>query len=291
MSKAQRYAEKCKPLPAVAGESLEERVDRLDRSLDYLTQCFQDEFEVRDEGTLLVDVITQILLPFAAISTAVSLLYVRLVGWASTNFPSFERVAATLYLVLLAIAFVLLVVARKSGRLSWVNRTIDKSNDFVHPVVPPRKETVTRNSLVNGWIYLWVLGSLTIFIPLMFIGLRSGIANNFGVELAIDTANVCDGPGRFRIFAGSETCVDIQEEHLPESGITTGTNAVGADSEQTIGSPVDMADSPADARVAEIQLDTTTTLGLAIIALILGILVSMGRWWWRNRNVRKIDLM
>ena len=139
MTRAQRFAEHCQPLPAVGGETLQDRVDRLDRSLDYLTQCFQEEFEVRDEGSLLVDVITQVLIPFAAISAAISLVYVRLVQWTETGFPSFERVAAIGYLAVLASVLLVLVYARASGRMRWLNSMIDRGEGRFRSSVPMRK--------------------------------------------------------------------------------------------------------------------------------------------------------
>ncbi len=290
-TKAQRYAEQCKPLPAVDGESLEERVDRLDRSLDYLTQCFQDEFEVRDEGSLLVNIITQVLIPFAAISAAISLLYVQLVQWAANHFPSFERVAAMSYLVLLALVLLILVYARRSGRLAWINRTIDRIEDRFHTSVPVRKETLTRNNLVNEWIYIWIVGAILVFIPVTFIALRSGVANDLGVRLAIDTAGVCDGPGRIRIFTGSATCIKIQEDHAPGMSGTGSAASLGDAAVSPVFSPVEVAETPIDAQVAEIRLDATTTLALTALVLVAGILTGMGLWWWRNRSTRPIDLM
>jgi hypothetical protein len=291
MTKAERYAEQCKPLPPVAGESLEDRVDRLDRSLDYLTQCFQDEFEVRDEGTLLVDVITRVLLPFAALSTAASLLYVRLVEWSTVHFPSFERVAAVTYLGLLLLILAVLLSARQSGRFRRVNSMIDKTGARFTASVPIRKETLTRNNVVNRWIYIWVAGAFTLFIPLTFIALRSGVADDLGVRLVVDTANVCDGPGRVHIFTGSQTCVEIQEDNAPEPGDTNIQNATGGEAGGARLGNVEVADTALEAHVAEIRLDTTTTLALAVIVLIGGILAGMALWWWRNRRVRKIDLL
>lgn len=289
-TKTQRYAEQCKPLPAVKGESLEERVDRLDRSLDYLTQCFQDEFEVRDEGSLLVNVITQVLIPFAALSAAISLVYVRIVQWASTNYPGFERTAAMSYLALLILVLVVLVLARRSGRPAWINRMVDRTEDRLHASVPTRKETLTRNNLVNQWIYVWIVGAILVFIPVTFIVLRSGVANDLGVRLAIDTAGVCEGSGRIRVFTGGETCVKIQEEHAPRAQDTGGGAALGDTATASL-SPVELPDTPIDARVAEIRLDATTTLALTAFVLVIGILASMGLWWWRNRSKRPIDLL
>jgi hypothetical protein len=290
MTKAERYAEQCKPLPAIEGESLEDRVDRLDRSLDYLTQCFQDEFEVRDEGSLLVNVITQVLIPFAAISAAISLVYVRLVQWASTNFSGFERAAAMSYLALLTLVLIVLVLARRSGRPVWINRIVERTEDRLQASVPARKETLTRNNLVNQWIYVWIVGAILVFIPVTFIVLRSGVANDLGVGFAIDTAGVCEGSGRIRIFTGGETCVKIQEEHAQHQNETSGEAALG-DTASTSLSPVELPETPIDARVAEIRLDATTTLALTAFVLVLGILASMGLWWWRNRKIRDIEMI
>jgi hypothetical protein len=275
----------------VADETLEERVARLDRSLDYLTQCFQDEFAVRDEGSLLVNIITQVLIPFAAISAAISLVYVQVVQWAATDYPSFERVAAIGYLAVLALVLIVLVYARMSGRPGWVDATIDRAEDRFHSSVPTRKETLTRNNLVNQWIYVWIVGAILVFIPLTFIVLRSGVANDLGVRLAIDTAGVCDGSGRIRIFTGGETCVEIQEDHAPELSATGSDTSLGGGAASPTLSPVEIAETPADAQVAEVRLDATTTLALAMIVLVLGILANMALWWWRNRRVRPIDLM
>ncbi len=290
-TRAERYAEECKPFPAVAGETLEERVERLDASLVYLSQCFQDEFEVRDEGTLLVDVITRVLIPFAALSAAISLVYVRVVEWASVHFPSFERVAAYTYLAILAAVLVLLVVARQRGKPHVLNAVLDTAEDRISSSVPVRKETLTRNNFVNRWIYVWVVGAITLFIPLTFIALRSGIADDLGVRVAIDTANVCEGSGRIRLFTGSATCVDILVEDSPMGEQSDIVNATGGEAGRTTIAPTEVADTALDAHVAEIRLDTTTTLALAIAILVIGIVVSMATWWWRNRTVREIELL
>jgi len=291
LTKAQRFAENCTPIPAVPGETTDERVERLDASLTYLSQCYQDELDVRDEGTLLVDVITRVLIPFAALSAAISLVYVRLVEWAAAHHPDFERTAAIAYLALLALTLVVLVIARWSGWPSWINRAIDAIEDRVKTSVPVRKETLTRNNFVNRWIYIWLFGAIFFFIPLTFIALRSGVADELGVQLVIDTSNVCDGSGRIRLFRGSSTCLDILEDKLPMDGQTELANAVGGEADRTMIGPIGLADSALDAHIAEIRLDTTTTLALAVVILVLGILASIVIWWWRNRRVRDIDLL
>jgi hypothetical protein len=291
MTRAQRYAERCKPLPAVADETTDERVERLDASLTYLSQCYQDELDVRNEGTLLVDVITRVLIPFAALSAAISLVYVRLVEWAATHYPDFERAAAIIYLALLALTLALLVIARRSGWPGWINGTIDLVEDRVTTSVPVRKETLTRNNFVNRWIYIWLVAGVLFFIPLTFIALRSGVADELGLRLVVDTSNVCDGSGRIRLFRGSSTCLDILEGKSPMDGQTELANAVGGEPDRTMIGPVGLADSALDAHIAEIRLDTTTTLALAVFLLVLGILVSMAIWWWQNRKLRNIDVM
>ena len=290
-AKTQRFAERCTPLPAIDGETIDERVERLDASLTYLSQCYQDELDVRDEGTLLVDVITRVLIPFAALSAAISLIYVRLVEWAATHYPDFERAAAIIYLALLALTLALLVTARRSGRPGWINVTIDLVEDRVMTSVPVRKETLTRNNYVNRWIYIWLFGGAVFFIPLTFIALRSGVADELGLRLVVDTANVCDGSGRIRLFRGSSTCLDILEGKSPMDGQTELTTAVGGEPDRTMIGPIGLADSALDAHIAEIRLDTTTTLALAVLILVLGILASMEIWWWRNRRVRDIDVL
>lgn len=288
---ADRFAEQCKPLPPVPGETPEERLERLDASLAYLTQCFQDEFEVREESTLLVDVITQVLLPFAAISAFVSLIYVRVVEWSSVHFPNFERVAAIVYLLLLACVLLLLVVAQKKRRPRIVVGMIDKVHAVVDQSVPERKETLTRNNYVNRWIYLWVVGAVTLFIPLTFIMLRSGAADHLGVRLVVDTANVCDGPTRIYLFRGSETCVEIQEEDAQSSESTSASAESALGLSPPVINPVDQASSPLEANIAEVRLDTTTSLAMAVLLLVVGIPASMALWWWRYHRVRDIDLM
>lgn len=290
-AKDRRFAEQCKPLPPVPGETLDERVDRLDRSLDYLTRCFQDEFAVRGEGSLLIRIITQVLIPFVAISAAISLLYVQLAEWASNNFPRFERIAAVSYLTLLALVLLLLIFARSSGRLVWLNRAIDRIENRFHTSVPIRKETLTRNNLVNEWIYIWIIGALLVFIPVTFIVLRSGVANDLGVRLAIDTAGVCDGPGRIRLFTGSATCVRIQEDHAAELSDTRKHTSVGDTGMAPTFSSVETAKTPLDAQIAEIRLDATTTLALAMFVLVIGIVFGMAVWWRRNRKLRPIEVM
>lgn len=289
-SASPQFGEQCKPLPAQPGETLEERVDRLDRSIDYLSGCFRDEFEVRGEASLLIDIFSRILLPFAALSTAISLAYVRIVEWSSINFPSFERVAAFVYLALLLTTLGILIVARRKGWPRWVDRQIDQTVDTVVASVPARKETLTRNNLVNEWIYIWVIGAVTLFIPLTFIALRSDVGDRLGVQLMIDTANVCEGSGRIGIFTGSDTCVAIQEDNANMNAATEASAAIG-DAATALINPVERLSDATDTRVAEIRLDMTTTLALAVILLVIGILASMALWWWRNRRVRKIAVL
>jgi hypothetical protein len=290
-TRAQRFAENCTPLPAEPNETLEERVDRLDASLTYLSQCYQDELDVRDEGNLLVDVIGRVLIPFAALSAAISLIYVRLVEWAATHYPDFERAAAIAYFVLLGLTLALLSVAHGFGWPGWVTRGIDAIEGRIRSSVPVRKETLTRNNVVNRWIYLWLVGATLFFIPLTFIALRTGVADEIGLQLVIDTANVCDGSGRVRLFTGSSTCLDILEDKMPTGGQTAPASSVGDDATTALIGPVALADSALDAHIAEIRLDTTTTLGLAVAILVLGMLATIGFWWWRNRRVRDIDLL
>jgi hypothetical protein len=168
---------------------------------------------------------------------------------------------------------------------------VDETDDYVSSSVPERKETLTRNNYVNHWIYAWMVGGLLVFVPITFIVLRSGIGNDLGIRLAIDTANVCDGPGRIKIFTGSQTCVEIQEDHAPELSDTALMNDIGDGVSDPVLSAVEVAATASDARVAEIRLDTTTTLALAVIVLIIGIPVSMGLWWFRSRRVRDIDVL
>ena len=96
---------------------------------------------------------------------------------------------------------------------------------------------------------------------------------------------------RIRIFTGGETCVEIQEDHLDELSDTASTAVIGNLDAAASFASIEIADTPAEAQVAEIRLDTTTTLALAMFVLILGILANMARWWWRNRKQRNIDLM
>ncbi len=230
------------------------------------------------------------LLPFAALATAVSLLYVRLVEWSSAQYPAFERTAAYTYLGLLALCLLVLVYARTSGRLRPVNNIIDWTEEYTHSSVPVRKETLTRNNFVNRWIYIWLIGAATLFIPLTFIALRSGIGDDLGVRLVIDTANICDGPGRVHLFTGSQTCVEIQEEHQPSPNDTDLQNPTGGGSSTVLGH-VEVADSALEANVAEIRLDATTTLAFSVLLLVAGIPVSMALWWSRNRKVREIEVL
>jgi hypothetical protein len=74
-------------------------------------------------------------------------------------------------------------------------------------------------------------------------------------------------------------------------GQTELANAVGGEADRTMIGPIRLADNALDAHIAEIRLDTTTTLALAVVILVLGILASIVIWWWRNRRVRDIDLL
>ena len=247
---------------------------------------------MRDEGTLLVDIITRVLIPFAALSTAASLFSVRIVQWSSVHSPSFERNAADAHFAMLGALLLLLVYARKSGHLNWLNGLIDASGDALGANVPERKETLTRNNIVHRWISIWIIGACLVFIPMTFIVLRSGIADELGVQVAIDTANVCDGPGRIYLLTGSNTCVEIQEDNLDLASEMEISNSTGMKPGRSAISPIEFADTPIDAHFAEIRLDTTTTLALAVLLLVAGVLAGMALWWWRNRpRSRDIELI
>lgn len=180
--------------------------------------------------------------------------------------------------------------ARTSGRLRPVNNIIDWTEEYTHSAYRSARKLLTRNNFVNRWIYIWLIGAATLFIPLTFIALRSGIGDDLGVRLVIDTANICDGPGRVHLFTGSQTCVEIRKNTNPPQTIPISRIPLAADRPRCSGmSRWRIAHWRAN--VAEIRLDATTTLAFSVLLLVAGIPVSMALWWSRNRKVREIEVL
>ena len=250
---------RCRPPEPVDGESIEETLAHYQQALVDLAQCFDDELSIRPESSLLSRVVLKILLPFAAVSAVLSAFYVAASGWAKARFAHAEYAFGLAHLLVALALLGLWIVLRQTDRFPRARHFRGQILAYLDAKTPKRNETITRNRIVNHWLYFAFLSGFVFFIPFLFFLFRADVFNQAGLDFAIDTAGIC-APGQDGIsfYRGSETCAAID-------GAPSGVNG-------------------AQAEAAEIRLDATSALTLYAIVLGVGILVSMAIWWRRNRT-------
>ena len=156
--------------------------------------------------------------------------------------------------------------------------------------VPPSKERLTRNKLVNRWIFFWLTWGLIIGLPVIFFIFRADLLQRAGLNLVFDTANVCAPTvGGFNPYEGSNVCDNKGYTYTSSTDVNT-SSATGVGNE----TGVDTLDvipprTVEEVNVAQVRLDVTTTLVVYFLILIGGIVVNMARWWRRDKR-RKADL-
>lgn len=260
-------------------ESEAERLDRIQREFDQLRDCVNAELRVRTESSLLTLILLKVVLPFTAIAAGLTAMYIGIVraGEAYTN--RIELALALGYAVAAAGAIVLWRTVRKPGSGGRGDEFDQSMRRIFNLTVPPRKERVTRNKLVNRWIVFWLTWGLIIGLPLIFFLFRADALERAGIKLIFDTANVCAPTvGGYNPYEGSDVCERSGYTYTPRDTVTTSSSsAIGSDTgfERLDVVPPRTAD---EVNAAEIRLDVTTTLVLYFLILIGGIIVNMIRW-------------
>lgn len=281
----------CRPaVPAPDNETDSEKLDRIQKEFESLRDCVNAELKVRTESSLLTLIVVKIVLPFAAIAAGMTALYVAFLRAGEGQSKYAELILGIGYLVIAAGAIALWRSARKpgsGGKGDAVGRSV---RGALNLTVPPSKEKLTRNKLVNGWIFFWLTWGLIIGLPLIFFIFRADMLERAGWRLVFDTANVCAPTvGGFNPYEGSNVCDNTGYIYTSSTDVNT-SSVIGVGNE----SGVDTLDvvpprTVEEVNVAQVRLDVTTTLVFYFIILIGGILVNMVRWWRRDKR-RKADL-
>ena len=182
----------CRPtIPAPENETDSEKIDRIQREFEALRDCVNGELKVRTESSLLTLIILKVVLPFTAIAAGMTALYVAFLRAGESQSDHAELILGIAYLVIAAGAIALWRTSRKpgsGGRGDAVDRSV---RGALNLTVPPNKEKLTRNKLVNRWIFFWLTWGLIIGLPLIFFLFRADVLERAGLKLVFDTANVC----------------------------------------------------------------------------------------------------
>jgi hypothetical protein len=281
----------CRPAaPPPANETEAEQIARMQREFEALRDCVNAELKVRTESSLLTLIIFKVLLPFAAIAAGLTAIYIGILRAGEAQTSHAELFLGIAYLVIAAGAIGLYRSVRKpgsGGRGDSINRSVRSALNLT---VPPSKERLTRNKLVNRWIFFWLTWGLILGLPLIFFLFRADVLERAGLKLIFDTANVCTPTvGGFNPYEGSDVCDDSGYTYTSsESANTTAGTGIG---EETGVESLNIVPprSVEEVNAAEIRLDVTTTLVLYFVILVGGILVNMVRWWRRDKK-RKIQI-
>lgn len=278
----------CHPAaPPPENETEAEQIARMQREMNALRDCVNAELKVRTESSLMTLIIVKVLLPFAAIAAGMTAIYAGFLRAGDGQTKHAELYLAIAYLVIAAGAIGLWRLRRKpgsGGRGDALDRSV---RGALNLTVPPSKERLTRNKLVNRWIFFWLTWGLIIGLPLIFFIFRADVLDRAGVHITFDTANVCAPTAQgFNPYEGSDVCDNrgytyVDSNDLPTSSETgIGTEASGGTLDTGPSHTID------EFNTAKVRIDVTTTLVLYFVILIGGILVNMFRWWRRD-NKRK----
>jgi hypothetical protein len=282
----------CRPAaPAPENETEAEQIARMQREVNALRDCVNAELKVRTESSLMTLIIVKVLLPFAAIAAGMTALYAGFLraGDGQTRHP--ELYLGIAYLVIAAGAIGLWRLRRKpgsGGRGDALDRSV---RGALNLTVPPSKERLTRNKLVNRWIFFWLTWGLIIGLPLIFFIFRADVLDRAGFHLTFDTANVCAPTAQgFNPYEGSDVCDNRGYTYVDSKDLTTSSDieigtVAGAASLETV--PSHTID---EFNTAKVRIDVTTTLVLYFVILVGGIIVNMFRWWRQDKKrKRKIE--
>jgi hypothetical protein len=279
----------CRPAaPAPENETDSEKIDRVQREFEALRDCVNAELKVRTESSLMTLIIVKILLPFAAIAAGMTALYAGFLraGDGQTRHP--ELYLGIAYLVIAAGAIGLWRMRRKpgsGGRGDALDRSV---RGALNLTVPPSKERLTRNKLVNRWIFFWLTWGLIIGLPVIFFLFRADVLDRAGIHITFDTANVCAPTAQgFNPYEGSDVCDNRGYTYVDSRDMST-SSATGVGTEANAGSLEVVPPHTLDEfNTAKVRIDVTTTLVLYFVILIGGILVNMIRWWRRDKKRKR----
>lgn len=276
----------CRPaIPAPENETESEKIDRIQREFEALRDCVNAELKVRTESSLLTLIILKVVLPFTAIAAGFSAIYIGMLraGESANSHP--ERIFVVGYLIIAVGAIFLWRSLRKpgsGGRGDAVDRSV---RGALNLTVPPSKERLTRNKLVNNWIFFWLTWGLIIGLPLIFFIFRADVLDRAGIHITFDTANVCAPTAQgFNPYEGSDVCDNRGYTYVESTDLSTssetafGTDASASSLEAAPSRTID------DFNTAEVRIDVTTTLVFYFLILVGGILVNMARWWRRDKK-------
>lgn len=252
---------RCQPPTLPASDSAEEVLAHYQQALVDLAQCYDDELTIRPTSSLLNLVILKILIPFATVSALLSTLCASAIVWANARFADAELALAIVHLLIATLVLALWYLMSRTNRIPRLRQVRDAIRAYLGNRTPRRNETLTRNHLVNGWIYIWFVSGIVIVMPLLFYLLRAHALDHLGMNVLIDTAGICKpGSDGISFFRGSDTCASISTR-------ISGMSAAQRES-------------------SEIRLDATTTLTIYTAVMMVGILVAMVRWWTHDRRYR-----
>ncbi|MCA9859247.1 MAG: hypothetical protein KC438_05960 [Thermomicrobiales bacterium] len=276
----------CRPtIPPPANETDAERIARIEREFEQLRDCVNAELKVRAETSLLAIILLKLVLPFTAIAAGFSTVYIAVLRASNTEGDRTELFLGLGYAILAAGAILLWRSFRKpgsGGRGDAMDRSI---RNVLKLSVPPSKEKLTRNRYVNRWILFWLTWGLILGLPLIFFLFRADALERAGLKLVFDTADICAPTvGGYNPYEGSDVCADSGYTYASSADASTGSGT-GVGSESGLDSlTIVPPRTESEVNVAEVRLDVTTTLVLYFLILIVGILVSMIRWWRADRK-------
>lgn len=260
----------------------------MQREFEALRDCVNAELKVRTESSLLTLIILKVILPFAAIAAGMTAIYVAFLRAGEGQTSHAELFLGIAYLVIAAGAVGLWRSARQpgsGGRGDALERSVRSALNLT---VPPSKERLTRNKLVNHWIFFWLTWGLILGLPLIFFVFRADLMERAGFKILFDTANVCSPTvGGFNPYEGSDVCTDSGIVYTSSEAANTSSGlGIG---EETGGERLNVVPphSAEEVNAAEVRLDVTTTLVFYFIFLVGGILVNMARWWRRDKKRKR----
>ncbi|MEZ4504619.1 MAG: hypothetical protein R2848_01875 [Thermomicrobiales bacterium] len=276
----------CRPtIPIPENETDSEKIDRMQREFEALRDCVNAELKVRPETSLLGLILLKVVLPFAAIAAGFTAIYAGALRAGNADKGHTELFFGIGYAILVAGAVMLLRSLRKPGAGGHGDSISTSMRNALKLTVPPSKEKLTRNKLVNNWIFFWLTWGLIIGLPVIFFLFRSDALDRAGLHLTFDTANVCaptaDG---FNPYEGSDVCDNRGYTYVDSKDVATSTTT-GVGSDEGVESlQVAPSRTAEEFNTAEVRMDVTTTLVLYFLILIVGILVNMVRWWRKDKQ-------
>jgi hypothetical protein len=278
---------RCQPPEPGDGESIEAALARHQQALVDMAQCFDDELRVRPESSLLSFLFFKVVVPFLAISTAISAFYSRMLQTAKPRFSYAEHGLALLHLVVAVAVLGLWWQYRKQGEQSRFGRCKRALEGAFKVAVPPAKESLARNAVVNRWIFLSLMLGIVFFMPALFYLLRANALEQLGTRYVIDTIGICRPTvGGYNPFEGSDTCEGSGANYVQRPSLTDGNAVTGSDASSGLLGVGPATLDPAQIDTAEVRLDGTTALATYLVVLLGGIGVSMAIWWNRQRRAR-----